>query len=85
MAVFAVTNEVRIARLGISVGKAYGSAVQRNRIKRLIREAFRQVKHKLPTGVDFIIVPRKQSAEPTIQALQASIHRLCLKLGERVK
>jgi len=85
MAVFAVANEVRSTRLGISVGRAYGPAVQRNRIKRLIREAFRLVRHRLPTGIDFIVVPRKHNDEPTVEALQMSICRLCLKLRERVK
>lgn len=85
MVVFAVPNDAGTVRLGISVGKAYGSAVQRNRIKRLLREAFRQVRHKLPTGIDLVIVPRKQDSEPTIDNLQMSISRLCHQLQERLE
>ncbi|MGQ9649981.1 MAG: ribonuclease P protein component [Phycisphaerae bacterium] len=83
--VFAVPNDTGFARLGISIGKAYGRAVQRNRIKRLIREAFRHVRHELPAGIDLIIVPRKESDEPTVSDLQASICRLSRKLHRRTQ
>ncbi len=85
MVVFAVPNDSGFARLGISVGKAYGRAVQRNRIKRLIREAFRHVRHELPAGIDLIIVPRKENIEPTIFDLQVSIRRLSRKLQRRTQ
>lgn len=37
-------------RLGLSVGTRFGGAVQRNRMKRLLREAFRLSQHELPVG-----------------------------------
>jgi putative membrane protein insertion efficiency factor/ribonuclease P protein component len=46
-------------RLGISVPRRrVRSAVARNRIKRLIREAFRLSKSELPAGVDLVVLPR---------------------------
>lgn len=57
--VYAVENGLEVARLGISVGrKKVRRASDRNRTKRLLREAFRLTKHELPIGVDFVVVPR---------------------------
>lgn len=48
----------RVARLGMVVSRRYGAAVQRNRIKRLIREVFRLNKQCLQQDVDVVVVPK---------------------------
>jgi ribonuclease P protein component len=57
--VYAVENGRDHPRLGISIGrKKVRRAVERNRIKRLLREAFRLGKGALPSGLDLVVVPR---------------------------
>lgn len=45
-------------RLGISVGRKVGGAVERNKVKRLLRECFWGAADRLPEGHDFVIVAR---------------------------
>jgi ribonuclease P protein component len=56
--VYAAPSEATGPRLGIVVGKRHGTAVRRNRKKRLLREAFRLSRGELPGGYDFVLVPR---------------------------
>lgn len=48
----------RDVRLGISVGRKVGGAVERNKVKRAMREAFWSLSDRLPDGYDFVLVGR---------------------------
>lgn len=58
MALIALANEDSRTRLGLAVSKRCGNSVQRNRLKRRLREAFRLSRAELPTGLDLVIQPR---------------------------
>ena len=45
-------------RLGLSVGRRVGGAVDRTRVKRVLREAFWEEARRLPAGSDYVVVAR---------------------------
>ncbi len=56
------TEAAERVRLGISVSRRVGGAVERSAVKRALREAFWSVDRSLPEGHDFVIVARPDSA-----------------------
>ncbi len=56
--VYALPNELGHGRMGISISRRVGTAVRRNRIKRLLREAFRLMQYEFPRGYDLVVVVR---------------------------
>jgi ribonuclease P protein component len=82
LAVYGVENGRDHPRLGISVSrKKIRAATDRNRLKRLIREAFRLSKADLPPGIDLVVVPRAPGAG--FAAVRASLMALARRLGRR--
>lgn len=75
--VHALPNGLDRPRLGLSIGRRVGGAVVRNRLKRLIREAFRLEQTALPAGLDFV-VSLLPHAELGLEA-----YRACLRDGAR--
>jgi ribonuclease P protein component len=58
LVMYALPNRLSHLRLALVIGRRVGSAVRRNRIKRLLREAFRVHQHDLPATYDLVIVVR---------------------------
>ena len=51
------------ARLGLSVSRKVGGAVERNRVKRALREQFAMIAPTLPGGIDVVVIARPGAAE----------------------
>ncbi|MFA5553213.1 MAG: ribonuclease P protein component [Phycisphaerae bacterium] len=56
--VSAAKNDISYSRLGVSITKSLGSSPLRNRLKRLVREAFRLNQESIPAGYDYIVCYR---------------------------
>jgi ribonuclease P protein component len=75
LVLYACRNGLGYSRIGLSVGRRVGGAVRRNRVKRLIREAFRLAKSELPVGLDLLVVARPEGGR-TYAAVRDSLVKL---------
>lgn len=85
LVVVGLPNDLDVTRMTVAVGKRRTrTAVARNRLKRLCREAFRRELPALPAGLDVVLLP-KIGPDHTVDSLADSlaplIRRLAQKLG----
>lgn len=75
------------SRLGVTVTKKVGTAVRRNRVKRLVREAFRLCPDLLPPGIDLVVIAKDGAPElglADVQAEWGAVRPLLLRRAREV-
>ena len=70
-------------RIGITATKKVGGAVQRNRAKRLIRAAWREVEPSVPYGWDFVFVARGRTTGARMQQVRSVMADHLRRLTDR--
>jgi ribonuclease P protein component len=82
--VYGCENGLPHLRLGLSVSRKFGGAVQRNRLRRLYREAFRLTKPHAAAGLDLVLIPRRAET-PSLEMLRHILPKLIASLARKLK
>lgn len=69
-------NQLEITRFGVVAGRTIGKAVQRNRAKRLLREAVRSYLRDILPGLDVLLIARQSMVGATFQQTRQVLHSL---------
>lgn len=79
--VYCMKSKQREGHIGLTVGKAIGNAVRRNRAKRLMRESYRLLLPQIKQGYDFVVVARSRINGKTCQQVSKDLYYAMKNLG----
>ena len=63
----------------MSVSKDHGGAVRRNKLKRILREAFRMERAGMPANIDVVLIPKKRTDDMPLAAIRCELPKLIEK------
>lgn len=72
-------------RLGITISRKWGKACKRNRFKRLVRDAYRQIYPKLADYLELNIHPRPFFEQLSSKEVEEELNRLVKKIGDKTQ
>ena len=78
--IYIFPNNIKINKIGISIGKKVGNSVTRNHVKRLIRESYRLIEGNIKIGFNIVFIPRESSAKVSFCDIKTSTVKLFKKL-----
>ncbi len=78
---YVMKNRAGFCRVGITTSKKIGNAVQRNRARRVIREAYRQLLPQIQGGYDLVFVARTRTVHQTSRQIQTAMAAHLQELG----
>ena len=78
---YVMKNRAGFCRVGITTSKKIGNAVQRNRARRVIREAYRQLLPQIQGNYDFVFVARTKTVHQTAVQIQTVMAAHLIEMG----
>lgn len=80
---FVLTKQPSRARIGITATRKMGNSVERNRARRLVREAFRKNKWLVPHGVDIVINVKRAMVEAAYRDFEGEFITFLQRAGQK--
>ena len=80
---FVLTKQTDTARIGITATRKMGNSVERNRARRLVREAFRKNKWLVPHGVDIVINVKRSLVEAAYRDFEVEFITFLERAGQK--
>jgi ribonuclease P protein component len=78
-------GDARPPRMALVVGRKWGDAVMRNRIRRVLREAFRTSRPELPAGFDLVLLPRAPFGSRSMTTMRPSLRAAARRAAQRCR
>ncbi|HOQ75248.1 MAG TPA: ribonuclease P protein component [Thermoclostridium sp.] len=85
LVIYCVKRKANTVRIGITTSKKVGKSVQRNRMRRLVRENIRLMHEQLAPGMDLVIVVRKADPDANLHSIGREMRFLLKKLDILVR